>query len=307
MSVKAERRPAAGGRNAVRQRGCGSRGRLGRRESKRARANAPSDGRRQRRARGEGQRRAGPRRGRARQPEQPSEVRERAKFELRKLRSRPTAVRIAAAAQAGATLLSQANMQIFGTRRRWTRMSEQFMRAASLGHRRRRVDAFAPPDAQHMLERVASSVAMACGPPTCPLPDGNGANGHGAPPPRPRRGRGADRLAAGSEGRNAITVADRNSPARARAAQTPAAQSVSGGPRGWDERRGPGADARPPGGTAAGVKVSIRDDINYGIAAFGTDPRAAGPRAKAARSLGTVPEPARPVTGAAVFSRAEAT
>jgi uncharacterized membrane protein YqiK len=101
------------------------------------------------------------------------------KFELEKLRiEADKQVRIAAANALG-TMLSKAQMQIFGDPTTMTRMSEQFMRAASLGTAADGLMRSLPPDAQSMLERVVSSVGMALKPSDIPQPDGGGTNGHG--------------------------------------------------------------------------------------------------------------------------------
>ena len=96
------------------------------------------------------------------------------KFELEKLRiEADKQVRIAAAAALG-NMLSKANMQIFGDPTTMTRMSEQFMRAASLGTAADGLMRSLPPEAQNMLERVASSVGMALKPSDVPHDGGNG-------------------------------------------------------------------------------------------------------------------------------------
>jgi flotillin len=103
------------------------------------------------------------------------------KFELEKLRiEADKQVRIAAAAALG-NMLSKANMQIFGDPTTMTRMSEQFMRAASLGTAADGLMRSLPPEAQHMLERVVTSVGLALKPADVPLNDANGTNGHGTP------------------------------------------------------------------------------------------------------------------------------
>ncbi len=100
------------------------------------------------------------------------------KFELEKLRiDADKQVRIAAAAALG-NLLAKANVQIFGDPTTMTRMSEQFMRAASLGTAADGLMRTLPPQAQDMLERVASSVGMALKPFDTPHSEG-GTNGHG--------------------------------------------------------------------------------------------------------------------------------
>jgi hypothetical protein len=106
------------------------------------------------------------------------------KFELEKLRiEADKQVRIAAANALG-TMLSKAQMQIFGDPTTMTRMSEQFMRAASLGTAADGLMRSLPPEAQSMLERVASSVGMALKPSDVPQPEvSSGTNGHGATPP----------------------------------------------------------------------------------------------------------------------------
>ncbi|HEV2293477.1 MAG TPA: SPFH domain-containing protein [Tepidisphaeraceae bacterium] len=102
------------------------------------------------------------------------------KFELDKLRiEADKQVRIAAA-QALGNMLSKANMQIFGDPTTMSRMSEQFMRAASLGTAADGLMRSLPPDAQNMLERVASSVGVALKPSDVPH---DGANGNGASDP----------------------------------------------------------------------------------------------------------------------------
>src|SRR5688500_18991538 len=78
-------------------------------------------------------------------------------------------------------MFAKAYMQIFGDLETMTRMSEQFMRAASLGTAADGLMRTLPPQAQEMLERVASSVGMALRPADEPHA-GNG-NGTSAPPP----------------------------------------------------------------------------------------------------------------------------
>src|SRR5687768_17378456 len=102
------------------------------------------------------------------------------KFELEKLRiEADKQVRIAAAAALG-NMLSKANMQIFGDPTTMTRMSEQFMRAASLGTAADGLMRSLPPEAQNMLERVASSVGMALKPSDVPHEVGGNGNGTSA-------------------------------------------------------------------------------------------------------------------------------
>lgn len=104
------------------------------------------------------------------------------KFELEKLRiAADKEVRIAAA-QALGNMLSKANMQIFGDPTTMSRMSEQFMRAASLGNAADGLMRSLPPQAQEMLERVATSIGGALK----PAGDGShtdgpvASNGHGS-------------------------------------------------------------------------------------------------------------------------------
>jgi flotillin len=102
------------------------------------------------------------------------------KFELEKLRiEADKQVRIAAAAALG-NMLSKANMQIFGDPTTMTRMSEQFMRAASLGTAADGLMRSLPPEAQSMLERVVSSVGMALKPSDVPHEMGGNGNGTSA-------------------------------------------------------------------------------------------------------------------------------
>src|SRR5687768_2990742 len=104
------------------------------------------------------------------------------KFELEKLRiEADKQVRIAAAAALG-NMLSKANMQIFGDPTTMTRMSEQFMRAASLGTAADGLMRSLPPEAQSMLERVASSVGMALKPSDVPHEAGTNGNGTSGTP-----------------------------------------------------------------------------------------------------------------------------
>jgi hypothetical protein len=79
-------------------------------------------------------------------------------------------------------MLSKANMQIFGDPTTMTRMSEQFMRAASLGTAADGLMRSLPPEAQSMLERVASSVGMALKPSDVPHEAGANGNGTSAAP-----------------------------------------------------------------------------------------------------------------------------
>jgi len=105
------------------------------------------------------------------------------KFELEKLRiEADKQVRIAAA-QALSGMLAGANMQIFADPDTMARMSENFMRAASLGNSVDGLLRTMPPQGQELLTRLASSVTSALKPadvPTAPpaapagLSDGNG-------------------------------------------------------------------------------------------------------------------------------------
>jgi uncharacterized membrane protein YqiK len=104
------------------------------------------------------------------------------KFELEKLRiEADKQVRIAAANALG-TMLSKAQMQIFGDPTTMTRMSEQFMRAASLGTAADGLMRSLPPQAQELLEKFASGIGTALKPSDIPQPEpaATGANGHGA-------------------------------------------------------------------------------------------------------------------------------
>jgi len=95
------------------------------------------------------------------------------KFELEKIRIlADKEVRIAAA-QALGNMLAKANMQIFGDPETMSRMSSQFMRAASMGQAADGLLSTLPPEGKAMLERIGTAVMSQ-------LSGGNG-NGHDAP------------------------------------------------------------------------------------------------------------------------------
>jgi uncharacterized membrane protein YqiK len=112
------------------------------------------------------------------------------KFELEKLRiEADKQVRIAAA-QALSGMLAGANMQIFADPETMARMSENFMRAASLGNSVDGLLRTMPPQGQELLTKLASSVTNALKPadvpggPAAAAPgDGNGTNVAAAAPP----------------------------------------------------------------------------------------------------------------------------
>jgi uncharacterized membrane protein YqiK len=80
------------------------------------------------------------------------------KFELEKLRiAADKEVRIAAA-QALGNMLAKANMQIFGDPSTMARMSEQFMRAASLGNAADGLLKTLPAEGQELLAKIATGV-----------------------------------------------------------------------------------------------------------------------------------------------------
>src|SRR5688500_5086806 len=107
------------------------------------------------------------------------------KFELEKLRiEADKQVRMAAAAALG-NMLAKANMQIFGDPETMTRMSSQFMRAASLGTAADGLMRSLPPQAEELLAKIAGQIGAAMKP-----ADGNGhgSGGGGATtsePPKP--------------------------------------------------------------------------------------------------------------------------
>jgi uncharacterized membrane protein YqiK len=105
------------------------------------------------------------------------------KFEIEKLRiEADKQVRIAAA-QALGNMLAKANMQIFGDPETMARMSQQFMRAASMGTAVDGLLKTLPPQGQELLGRVASAVTSTFVPPA-------GAGGHTDVPPPPAVGNG---------------------------------------------------------------------------------------------------------------------
>src|SRR5690242_230027 len=86
------------------------------------------------------------------------------KFELEKLRiAADREVRIAAA-QALGNMLAKAQMQIFGDPSTMARMSEQFMRAASLGTAADGLLRTLPPEGQELLAKVASGMMTSLAP-----------------------------------------------------------------------------------------------------------------------------------------------
>jgi uncharacterized membrane protein YqiK len=107
------------------------------------------------------------------------------KFELEKLRIQmEKEVRIAAA-QALGNMLSKAQMQIFGDPSTMARMSEQFMRAASLGNAADGLLKTLPAEGQELLAKIAGNVMTGMAP-AAPIdtaataPTGNGAHPPGA-------------------------------------------------------------------------------------------------------------------------------
>ena len=105
------------------------------------------------------------------------------KFELEKLRIQADKeVRMAAAAALG-NMLAKANMQIFGDPSTMARMSEQFMRAASLGNAADGLLKTLPAEGQDLLAKIASGVMTSLTPAkpvestttaTTPTPPGSG-------------------------------------------------------------------------------------------------------------------------------------
>src|SRR5688500_1409590 len=77
-------------------------------------------------------------------------------------------------------MFAKAYMQIFGDLETMTRMSSKFMRAASLGTAADGLMRTLPPQAQEMLERVATSIGSALKP-----ADGNGHESHGEASAKP--------------------------------------------------------------------------------------------------------------------------
>src|SRR5207247_693732 len=94
-------------------------------------------------------------------------------------------VRIAAA-QALSGMLSNAKMQIFADPETMARMSEQFMRAASLGNSMDGLLRTMPPQGQELLTKLASTIGAALKPSDVPT-GGNSepAATPQAPPPTP--------------------------------------------------------------------------------------------------------------------------
>ncbi|MEZ0265967.1 MAG: SPFH domain-containing protein [Phycisphaerae bacterium] len=98
------------------------------------------------------------------------------KFELEKIRiMADKEVRIAAA-QALGNMLAKANMQIFGDPETMSRMSSQFMRAASYGQAADGLLTTLPPEGKAMLERIGSAVMAQ-------LSGAEAGNGHAAEAP----------------------------------------------------------------------------------------------------------------------------
>jgi uncharacterized membrane protein YqiK len=108
------------------------------------------------------------------------------KFELEKRRiDADKEVRIAAAAALG-NMLSKAQMQIFGDPETMSRMSMQFMRAASLGTAADGLLRTLPPEGRELVERIGSAVMSQLGP-VKENGEGNGAGtkAASAPPAAP--------------------------------------------------------------------------------------------------------------------------
>jgi len=100
------------------------------------------------------------------------------KFELEKFRiNAEREIRIAAA-EAMSRIFSNAQMQIFGDPETMTRMSGQFMRAASLGLATEGLFKTMPAQGQEMLEKIASTVASQLSPKAenGNIPGGDGAS-----------------------------------------------------------------------------------------------------------------------------------
>lgn len=107
------------------------------------------------------------------------------KFELEKLRiEADKQVRIAAA-QALGNMLAKANMQIFGDPETMTRMSTQFMRAASLGTAADGLLRTLPADGQELLNKLAGSVASSLAPKHADIAPAAVAGGNGPTPAAP--------------------------------------------------------------------------------------------------------------------------
>jgi uncharacterized membrane protein YqiK len=110
------------------------------------------------------------------------------KFELEKLRIQADKeVRIAAAAALG-NMLAKAQMQIFGDPSTMAKMSEQFMRAASLGNAADGLLKTLPPEGQDLLAKIASGVMTSLTPakPVESTPVAGAGNGaHGNQPAAP--------------------------------------------------------------------------------------------------------------------------
>jgi len=107
------------------------------------------------------------------------------KFELEKLRIQAEKEVRIAAAQALSGMLAGANMQIFADPETMSRMSENFMRAASLGNSVDGLLRTMPVQGQELLTKLASSVTSALKPADVPAPppatpqaaaEGNGAS-----------------------------------------------------------------------------------------------------------------------------------
>ena len=106
------------------------------------------------------------------------------KFELEKLRiEAEKEVRIVAA-QAMGNMLAKAQMQIFGDPDTMARMSDQFMRAASLGTAMDGLLHTMPPKGQELLTQLLSSVTSQLKPTDVAVAPPNG-NGASQPAPEP--------------------------------------------------------------------------------------------------------------------------
>jgi hypothetical protein len=106
------------------------------------------------------------------------------KFELEKRRiDADKEVRIAAA-QALGNMLSKAQMQIFGDPETMSRMSTQFMRAASLGTAADGLLRTLPPEGRDLMERIGTAVMSQLGP-VKENGEGNGAGTKAVSAPTP--------------------------------------------------------------------------------------------------------------------------
>lgn len=113
------------------------------------------------------------------------------KFELEKLRIEAEKEFRVRAAEAMSNMLAKAQVQLFGDPTTMSRMSEQFMRAASLGTAAEGLFRTLPPQGTDMLEKVATAMVSQLSP---AAPAAGATNGGSAPAPAPEVGLTSSRL-----------------------------------------------------------------------------------------------------------------